>query len=311
MDHVEDSQQVLLTRDEDLFLKSLTPECRIIGERQLERRLERYEHNHKVHRLATVLDILRIVLARQFVHMTAHTLDVLLQIAFFFLGRLSIHIFLVSHERHLRVDDSILSLRIVQDHIGLHLLARLVVLQGAPHFVAQTSLNLVVSTLRKSLTGQKIAQDNLPHVTTHLIVAPEHIGQALSPLTQLLGLLHHLQHLLTERGRVGCTLFLVLADGLLHIRDGILQGLRDTRHRLCVRLFQFRGTALEHLLCHVHKLCITLLLLLLLLLTNLVYLLAHQFQLAPLTLSTGMQLPVLCLQMVHPAGGGIQLLSFH
>ena len=199
----------------------------------------------------------------------------------------------------------------MQDDIGLHLLACLIVLQGAPQIVTQTGLHLVVGTFRQSLTRQQIAQDDLSHVTAHLIVTPENICQTLCLLAQQLGLLHHLQHLLTERGRMGGTLLLILTDGLLHVADCLFQGLGDTCHRLRVRILQLSSTPLKHLLRHVHKLRITFLLFLLFLLTDLFNLLAHQLQFPSLTFSTGMQLSVLSLQMVNPTGSRTQLFTFH
>ena len=98
MDHVEDAQQVLFPRDEDLLLKGLPPERRIVGKCQLQRRLEGNEHNHEIHSVAPVLDIFGVVLSCQFIHMLAHALDVILQITLFFLGRLGVDIFLISHK---------------------------------------------------------------------------------------------------------------------------------------------------------------------------------------------------------------------
>ena len=247
--------------------------------------------------------------------MLTHALDMILQVAFLLLGRLGIHVFLVGHERHLRIDDGILSLRIVEDHVGLHLLARLVILQRAPHLVAQPCLHLIVDTLRESLTGQQVTEDDLTHVAAHLIVATQHVSQSLRLLTKLLGLLHHLQHLFTERSRVGRTLLLGLIDSLLHVGDGILQGLGDTRHRLRVLLLQFRGTGLHQLLRHVLQLLAGRTELLLELLVApfqfLSHLLAHQFEFPALRLRLGMERLVLRFQMVHATGGGIQLFSLH
>ena len=96
-----------------------------------------------------------------------------------------------------------------------------------------------MDTLGEPLRCQQVAQNDLTHVSTYLIIATEHICEAFSLLAQLLRLLHHLYHLLTERGRVGSTLLLIFADGLLHIGNGILQRLGDTRHGLCVRLLEF------------------------------------------------------------------------
>ena len=237
----------------------------------MERRLEGHEHDDEIYRLASVLDVFRIVLASQFIHMTANTLDMVLQIALLILWRFCIHIFLISHKRHFRVDNRILPLRIVQNHVGLHLLTRLVILQRAPHFVAQTGLHLIVSTFREPLTGQQVAKNNLAHIAAHLVIAPQYVRQALRLLTQLLRLLHHLQHLFAERGRVGCTLFLILTDSLLHVGDSILQRLGNACHRLRVRLFQFRSTGLHQLLGHILKLVLAMPCLV-------VHLLAHQFQ---------------------------------
>ena len=80
----------------------------------------------------------------------------------------------------------------MQDYVGLHLLTRLVILQRAPQFVTQPCLYLIVDTLRQSLTSQEVTQDNLPHITTHLIVTAQHVRQTLRLLTELLCLLHHL-----------------------------------------------------------------------------------------------------------------------
>ena len=157
MNHVEDTQEVLFTRHEDLLLESLTPERGIVGKGQLQGRLKGHEHDDEVNRLTTVLDIFRVVLAGQFVDVAAHTLDVLLQITLLILRRLGIHIFLIRHERHLRVYDGILTLRIVQDHVGLHLLARLVVLQRTAQLVAESRLHLIMDTLREPLRRQQVA----------------------------------------------------------------------------------------------------------------------------------------------------------
>ena len=287
MYHVEDAKQVLLTRHEHFLLKRLAPQRGIIRQRQLQRRLEGHEHNDEVHRLTPVLDILRIILPGQLVHVLTHTLDMLLQIAFLILRRLRIHILLIRHERHLRVDDGVLPLRIVQDHVGLHLLARLVVLQRTPHLVSQPGLHLIVDALRQSLRRQQVAEDDLAHIARYLIVTPQYVRQPLGLLTQLLCLLHHQADLFTERGRVCRTLFLRLADGLLHIRDGLFQRLGDARHRLRVRLLQLRCTALQHLLRHRHKLGVALLLFLLLLVADMLQVLAHQLQLPRLSLCLG------------------------
>ena len=239
MDHVEDTQEVLLACDKHLLLECLAPKRGVISKSQLQGRLKGHEHNHEVDCLTTVLDIFGIVLTCQLIHMLAHALDMILQKTFLLLWRLGVDILLIRHQRHLRVDDGILTLWIVQDDVGLHLASCLVVLQRAPHLIAQTGLHLVMDALGESLTGQQVTQDNLTHVTTHLIVTTQHIGQSFRFLSQLLRLLHHLDHLFTEGCRMGSTLFLILTDSLLHVGDSILQGLGDARHGLCVRLLQF------------------------------------------------------------------------
>ena len=311
MNHVEDTQEVLFTRHEDLLLKSLTPERGIVGEGQLQGRLKGHEHDDEVNRLTTVLDIFRVVLASQFVDVAAHTLDVLLQITLLILRRLGIHIFLIRHERHLRVYDGILTLRIVQDNVGLHLLARLVVLQRTAQLVAESRLHLIMDTLREPLRRQQVTEDNLTHVTAHLVVASEHVRQTLGLLAQLLRLLHHQLDLLSEGCRVGGRVLLVLRDGLLHVRDSLLQRLGDARHRLRVRLLQLRRTLFQHLLRHIHELGITFLLLLEFLTLRRFHLLVQQFQLTALRLRLGMQRLVLLLQMVHPTRDSVQLFVAH
>ena len=243
--------------------------------------------------------------------MLPHTLDMLLQIAFLIFRRLCIHILLIRHERHLRVDDGILPLRIVQDHVRLHLLTCLIVLQRAPHLVSQPGLHLIVDALRQSLRRQQVAEDDLAHIARYLIVAPEHVRQPLGLLTQLLCLFHHQADLFAERGRVCRTLLLRLADGLLHVRDGVLQRLGDARHRLRVRLLQLRCTALQHLLRHRHKLRVALLLFLLLLVADMLQVLAHQLQFPRLRLCLGVQVLVLRLQMPHPTRRLCQLFTLH
>ena len=83
--------------------------------------------------------------------MAANRLDMILQGTLFLLRVVGIDITLIGDQRYLRVDNGILSLRIVQDDIGLHLLTSIVVLQGATLFVPQTSLHLVMDTLSQSL----------------------------------------------------------------------------------------------------------------------------------------------------------------
>ena len=186
----------------------------------------------------------------------------------------------------------------------MHLLTSLVILQRASQFVTQPRLYLIVDTFRQSLTGQQVAKDDLTHITTHLVVTAQHVRQALSLLAKLLRLLHHLQHLLTERSRVSRTFLLVLTDRFLHIRDSFLQRLSDARHRLRILFLQFRGTRLHQLLGHVLKAFLVAF-------QFFIHLLAHQFQLPTLRLRTGVKLFVLRLQMVHPAGSSTQLLVAH
>ena len=151
MYHVKDAQQVLFASDEDLLFEGVAPQRRVVGQCQLQRALERHEHNDEVHGFAGSLDIFRIVLARQFCDVATHRLDVFLQGALLLFGRLGIDVALIGHQRHLRVNDRILSLWVVQNDVGLHLTSRVVVLQRAPLFVAQTGLYLVVNALRQSL----------------------------------------------------------------------------------------------------------------------------------------------------------------
>ena len=54
---------------------------------------------------------------------------------------------------------------------------------------------------------------------------------------------------------MGGTLLLIVIDGFLHIGNGILQWLGDTRHGLCIRLLQLGGTLLQQLLCHILETC--------------------------------------------------------
>ena len=103
--------------------------------------------------------------------MLAHTLDVVLQVTLLILGCLGIHVFLVGNQRYLRIDDSILPLWVMQNHVGLHLATSLIVFHGTSEFIAQTGLHLVVDALRQTLTIQQVAQNNLAHVTTHLVIA--------------------------------------------------------------------------------------------------------------------------------------------
>ena len=236
--------------------------------------------------------------------MLAHALNVLLQIAVLILRRFCIHILLVGHQRHLRVDDGILSLRVVQYHVGLHLLASLVMLHGTSQFVAQTGLHLVVYALGQSLRCKQVAQYYLAHVSAHLVVAAQHIGQALSLLTQLLCLLHHHQHLLSERCRMGSTLLLVVVDGLLHIGYRILQRLSDARHGLGVRLLKLRSALLKQLLCHILESRLVAL-------QFLGHLLMQQLQLTPLRFGLGMQVSVLGLKMLYSTGLLGQLFGLH
>ena len=213
--------------------------------------------------------------------MLAHTLDVVLQVTLLILGCFGIHIFLVGYQRHLRVDNGILPLWVMQNHVGLHLTAGLVVLHGATEFITQPCLHLVVDSLRKSLTRKQVAQDYLAHVTAHLVIAAQHVGQTLGLLAQLLRLLHHHQHLLAERGRMGSALLLVIADGFLHVGDGILERLGNARYRFGVRLLQLLCTLLQQLRSHILKA-------LLVALRFLGHLLVQQLQLARLRFGLGM-----------------------
>ena len=233
--------------------------------------------------------------------MLAHTLDVVLQVTLLILGCLGIHVFLVGYQRYLRIDDSILPLWVMQNHVGLHLATSLIVFHGTSEFIAQTGLHLVVDALRQTLTIQQVAQNNLAHVTTHLVIASQHIRQVFSLLTQLLRLLHHQQHLLTKRSRMGCALLLVFTDSLLHVGDSILQWLRDARYCFGIRLLQFLGTLLQQLLSHILKA-------LLMALRLFSHLLMQQLQLSHLSFGTCMQLTVLTLQVAHSAGALCQLL---
>ena len=161
-----------------------------------------------------------------------------------------------------------------------------------------------MDALRQSLTGQQVTKDNLAHVATHLIVATQHVCQTVRFLTQLLCLLHHLQHLFTERGRVGGTFLLRVVDGLLHIADGLTERLGDARHRLRVLLLQFRGAGLQQLLGHILEPFLVPF-------QFFVHLLAHQFQFPRLTLGFCMQVLVLHLQMLHSAVGSIEQFRSH
>ena len=226
-----------------------------------------------------------------------------LQPALLLLGRLRIDISLVCHQRHLRVDDDILSLRIVDDDVGLHLPSRILILQSPPRLVAQSRLHLVVDALGQSLTCQQVAEDDLAHRAARLVVAAQHIGQALRLLAQLLGLTHHQQHLLAKRCRVGRRLLLGLADGLLHVGDGLFQRRGDARHRLRVLRLQPVGTAFEDAPGHIGKL-------LLLPPVFLCRLLPQQFQFAAERLHAGIEplgprgtLPDVRLQMLYAALG--------
>ena len=101
--------------------------------------------------------------------------------------------------------------------------------------------------------GGFVAKYYLAHVSTDFVVAAQYVGKALCLLAQLLCLLHHHQHLLTKRSRMGCALLLVFTDSLLHVGDSILQWLRDARYCFGIRLLQFLGTLLQQLLSHILK----------------------------------------------------------
>ena len=198
VNHMEYTKQILFACYKHLLLEGLTPKRWIVSQSQLQRRLERHKHNHKINSIATILDVLRIVFARQFVHMAANTLDMILQITFFIFRSLCIHIFLVCYKRNLRVDNGILTLWIVKYHIRLHLASSLIVFHGLTQFIAKSGLNLIMDAFSQSLTCQQIAKNNLTHVSTHLIITTQNISQTLCLLAQLLCLLHHHQHLFAE-----------------------------------------------------------------------------------------------------------------
>ena len=78
---MQNAQQVLFTCHKYFLLESLAPQGRVVGQGQLQRGLERHKHDDEVNHVTTILDILGIVLTCQFIHMLAHTLDMILQIA--------------------------------------------------------------------------------------------------------------------------------------------------------------------------------------------------------------------------------------
>ena len=170
------------------------------------------------------------------------------------LGGLGIHVALVGHERHLRVDDGILSLWIVQNDVGLHLATRLVVLQRTPHLVAQTGLHLVMDTLGESLRRQQVAKNDFTHVAANLVVATQHVGQSLGLLAHLAARFHHQAQLFLQRCRLGCMVLGVVADGLSHFADGLLQGLRDVVYALLILFIQVTGLCLGQQHTHVVQL---------------------------------------------------------
>ena len=202
MDYVEYAEQVLLARHEHLPLEGVAPERWVVGQGELQRRLERHEHYHEVDGLARRFYVAAVVLACQLCHVLAHALYVFLQVAVFLLGRGGVDIALVGHERHLRVYYRVLALRVVQYDVGLHLAPRLVVLQRAAVVVAQARLHFVVYAFGQPLRCEQVAQYYLAHVPGGLVVAPEHVGQALGLLAYGAAAFHHHLYLLAQRGGV-------------------------------------------------------------------------------------------------------------
>ena len=108
-----------------------------------------------------------------------------------------------------------------------------------------------MDALGESLTGQKVAKDNLTHIATDLVVAAQHVGQSLGLFTHLAPRFHHQPQLFLERGRLCRMVFGVVIDGFAHLADGVLQGLRDSVHTLTVLFLQPTGLRLHLLLGHV------------------------------------------------------------
>ena len=79
LDDAECRREVLLAGDEHPFGKSLTPQLRCFGQRQLERPFVGHEHDDVIQSLTRQLDVRAVILAGQFGHMLPHATDMPLQ----------------------------------------------------------------------------------------------------------------------------------------------------------------------------------------------------------------------------------------
>ena len=175
--HVEDGREVLLAGDEHLALEGLVPQRGVVGQRQLQRTLEGHEHEHEVHGLPPRVQVAAVVLARQLVHVFPHALYVRLQCLGLFLGVRSVHVSLVGRHGYLGVYHHVLPLWIMEDEVGTHGGARVLVARFPALGVPQVGLRLIVHALHQSLGGQEVSQDYLAHIARGLAIPAQHISQ--------------------------------------------------------------------------------------------------------------------------------------
>ena len=151
----------------------------------------------------------------------------------------------IGRQRHLRVDDHLLSARQVQYHIGTQVVARLIL---------QVGLDVIVLPFDQVRMVEDRREDHLAHIALNLRVSLQGVGQIRSLVGNLAVELHQPVELVPQRP---VTLHIVAVDilnPLPELRNILPKRLQKHLHSLTVGLLELPALLLEYVARHVAEL---------------------------------------------------------
>ena len=247
LDQLQERHQVDGADDHDLAFERPAPESGIPNHGQLVRRLVGDEHDDKIDCLVIPLpDIGGVVLPDQFLDVGADTAGMPGKRILPFAVRFRVHVVGIGAQTDLAVDDDILAVGIMHDHIRAHH-AFFLVLQEVAVIIPQGFLTLVMNAFFQSRADKNLLQNHLTPAALRLVVSLQGGSQIVRVGSDLLRRRHQMRNLLLEFGVQRNPLFPCLIDGGLEIAEFLLERFQERGKLFPVEIGKMTGFFLENL----------------------------------------------------------------
>ena len=226
-DHPQEGHQRLFRREQNSLIISLPENVRSERLGQLQGTVVGNEHHHVVQRLIAFPDVILVAFAGQGFDLGADGSEVAdggLGLQRFRLGG---HPVGVGVQGHFRVDDDFRLVGVVQDEVGTHPLAAVLVQDDDAHGIPERLFLVEITPFRHPFIDQHVVQDGLAPAARHLVLALERRSEVVGLLADIAGLRRQVPdgpfQLFLQGGRRFRMALFLRVEGILHLLQILVQ----------------------------------------------------------------------------------------